>query len=120
MKPTKLKRHFETKHPHYVNKDENFFKGHANAFEAQKEYFQQHITVPQKALRALLEASYLIGKTMKPHISESLILPAAKVVSIMPGEKYSNDLKSIPLSRDTASHVLQHSQKISNCNCWIN
>jgi hypothetical protein len=48
MKPTKLKRHFETKHPQYVNKDENFFKSHASAFEAKIEYFQQHTTVLRK------------------------------------------------------------------------
>ncbi|XP_023214867.1 multiple PDZ domain protein-like [Centruroides sculpturatus] len=45
------------------------------------------------------------GKTMKPHtIGESLILPAAtKMTSIMHGDNYGNELKTIPLSRDTVS-----------------
>lgn len=67
-----LQMHLETTHPQHVNKDENFFKGHANASEAQKEYFQQCIMVPQKAPKASLEASYLTGKTIKPIISVNL------------------------------------------------
>ncbi|XP_067143100.1 zinc finger BED domain-containing protein 5-like [Centruroides vittatus] len=79
MKPAKLKRHLETKHKELQNK--------------------------HKALRASKEVSYLIGKTMKPHtIGESLIFPAAtKMTSIMHGNKYGDELKTIPLSRDTVS-----------------
>ena len=64
---------------------------------------RQFSSVPIKALAALLEASYLIAKTKKPHsIGESLVLPAAiKIVSIMHGESYVNEFKMIPLSRDT-------------------
>ncbi|GFU39207.1 protein FAM200A [Trichonephila clavipes] len=42
---------------------------------------------------------------MKPHtIGESLIHPAAtKMTSIMHGDKYGNELKTIPLSRYTVS-----------------
>ncbi|GFW51290.1 protein FAM200A [Trichonephila clavipes] len=42
---------------------------------------------------------------MKPHtIGESLILPAAtKMASIMHGDEYGNELKTIPLSRETVS-----------------
>lgn len=105
MKPAKLKRHLETKHPELVDKSESYFKRHANCIQSQKTFMEKHTTVPQKALRASLEVSYLIGRNMKPHtIGESLVLPAAiKIISIMHGEKYSNDLKSIPLSRDTVS-----------------
>ncbi|GFW09352.1 protein FAM200A [Trichonephila clavipes] len=61
--------------------------------------------MPQKELRASLEVSYLIEKTMKPNtIGESLTLPAAtKMTSIMHGDKYGNELKAITLSRDTVS-----------------
>ncbi|GFV56352.1 uncharacterized protein TNCV_4674701 [Trichonephila clavipes] len=56
----------------------------------------------EKALRASLEVSYLIGKTMKPNtIGESLILPeATKMTSNMHGDKYGNELKTIPFSRE--------------------
>jgi hypothetical protein len=35
----KLQRHFESKHPQFINKDKNCFKRHANAFEAHKRIF---------------------------------------------------------------------------------
>lgn len=61
-------------------------------------------SVSTKALAASLKVSYLIAKTKKPHSGESLVLPAfIKIVSIMHGESYANELKTIPLLRDTVS-----------------
>lgn len=105
MKPVKMKRHLESTHPELVNKEKSYFERRASNMQRQKIWMMKHTTVPQKALNASLEVSYLIGKNMKPHtIGESLVLPAAiKMVSIMHGEKYTNDIKSIPLSKDTVS-----------------
>lgn len=37
-----------------------------------------HTRIPEKALRASLEVSYVLGKKLKPHaIRQSLILPSA-------------------------------------------
>jgi hypothetical protein len=69
----------------------------------------------------LLEASFLIGKTMKPHnISEFFALRAAiEMVSIMHGKIYGYFLKSIPLTRDSFS-VYRNSLKMSNHSWCIN
>ncbi|GFV12361.1 zinc finger MYM-type protein 6 [Trichonephila clavipes] len=105
MKPAKLKRHLETKHKELQNKLANFFQRRAEYLKIQSANLKKFTTIPQKALRASLEVSYLIGKTMKPHtIRESLILPAAtKMTSLTHGDKYRNELKTVPLSRDTVS-----------------
>ncbi|XP_008178224.1 protein FAM200B-like [Acyrthosiphon pisum] len=110
MKPSKLKRHLEMKHPQYSNKDEQFFKRYENALKVQKKVFNTFSTVSQKALVAPFEVSYLIAKTKKPHsIGESLVLPAAiKIVTAMHGEAYANDLKSIPLSDNTVSRRISN------------
>ncbi|VVC37243.1 Hypothetical protein CINCED_3A022204 [Cinara cedri] len=87
MKPSKLKRHLETKHPQYSNKDEQFIKRHENSLKFQKKQKQK-----------------------KPHlIGESLVLPAAiKIVTAMHGEAYTNDLKSILLSNNTVSRRISN------------
>lgn len=110
MKPSKLKRHLVTKHPQFQHKDENFFKRYENSLEVQKNVLRNFTSVSKKALAASLEALYLIAKTKKPHsIGESLILPASiKIVSIMHGESYANELKTIPLSRDTVSRRIEN------------
>ncbi|GFU62376.1 zinc finger MYM-type protein 6 [Trichonephila clavipes] len=50
---------------------------------------------------------------MKPHtIGEFLILPVAtKMTSIMHGVKYGNELKAIPLSRDTMSRQISETSR---------
>ncbi|GFU93215.1 zinc finger MYM-type protein 6 [Trichonephila clavipes] len=105
MELAKLKRHLDTKHKELQNKHADFFQRRAENLKIQSANLKKFTTIPQKALRASLEASYIIGATMKPHtIGESLILPAAaKITSIMHGDKYGNELKTIPLSRDTVS-----------------
>ncbi|GFU69835.1 zinc finger MYM-type protein 6 [Trichonephila clavipes] len=105
MKPDKLKRHLEAKHKELKNKHADFFQRRAENLKIQSANLKKFTTIPQNALRASLEVSYLIGKTMKSNtIGESLILPAAtKMTSIMHGDKYGNELKTIPLSRDTVS-----------------
>ncbi|GFY17205.1 reverse transcriptase domain-containing protein [Trichonephila clavipes] len=93
------------------------FQRRAENLKIQSANLKKFKTIPQKALRASLEVSYLIGKTMKPHtIGESLIYPAAtKMTSIMHGDKYGNELKTIPLSRDIGSRrISEMSQNIES------
>ena len=80
MKPSKLKRHLETRHPEILSKDPSFFKRMGNGLKRSRldttgVYSQQSI--------ACIEASYVvslrIAKQHKPHtIGEDLILPCAK------------------------------------------
>ncbi|GFV87112.1 protein FAM200B [Trichonephila clavipes] len=116
MKPAKLKRHLETKHKELQNKHANFFQRRAENPKIQSANLKKFTTIPQKALRASLEASYLIGKTMIPHtIGESLILPAAtKIISIMHGDKYEYEIKTIPLSRDVSRRISEMSRNIES------
>jgi tetrahydromethanopterin S-methyltransferase subunit F len=53
--------------------------------------------------------SYIIAKNKKPHtIGETLLLPAAmKMCEIMHGENYGEDLKTIPLSNNTAMRRIE-------------
>ncbi|GFT29332.1 protein FAM200B [Trichonephila clavipes] len=88
MKPAKLQRHLETKHKELLNKHAAFFQRQAENLKIQSANLKKFTTIPQKALQASLEVSYLIGKTMKPHtIGESLIHPTAtKMTSIIHGD----------------------------------
>ena len=104
MKPSKLKRHLETRHPELLSKDPSFFKRMGNGLKRSRldttgVYSQQSI--------ACIEASYVvslrIAKQHKPHtIGEDLILHCAKdIVRIVFGNEFANKLSSIPLSNNT-------------------
>lgn len=84
------------KHPQHVNKEIEFFKRQANQLNSQVSLLDKQVTVLTKALRASLEASYLIPKNMKPHtIGESLMCET------MHGKEVAGSLISIPLLRAT-------------------
>ena len=59
--------------------------------------------VNEKYLLVPYKVSYSIAKNKKPFIiGEDLLLPAAtKVVEILHGSKYGNDIQKIPLLNDT-------------------
>ncbi|GFW97747.1 protein FAM200B [Trichonephila clavipes] len=65
MKPVKLKRHLETKHKELQNKHADFFQRRAENLKIQSANLKKFTTIPQKALRASLEVSYLIGKKIE-------------------------------------------------------
>ena len=104
MKPNKLKRHLETRHPELLSKDPSFFKRMENGLKRSRldttgVYSQQSI--------ACIEASYVVSlrivKQHKPHTNgEDVILPCAKdMVRIVFGNEFANKLSSIPLSNNT-------------------
>ncbi|GFX08183.1 hypothetical protein TNCV_4783971 [Trichonephila clavipes] len=66
MKPAKLKRHLENKRKELKNKHADFFQRRAENLKIQSVNLKK-FTIPKKALRASLEVSYLIGKTLKPN-----------------------------------------------------
>lgn len=93
LKPSKLKRHVETKHPEFENKTVDFFKSS----------FKKVLSVPEKALLASYKVAYRIGKCKKSHtIGEDLVLRAAiDIVETMFGESFANQLRQIPLADNT-------------------
>ena len=105
LKPVKMKRHLETRHPDHAQKPIQFFQRKETALLGQKSVINGQATVPTKALAASYEVAHLVAKSLKPHtIAESLLLPAAiAMASAMHGEKIANALKTIPLSNDTMS-----------------
>ncbi|KAM5223135.1 zinc finger BED domain-containing protein 5-like isoform 2-T2 [Hipposideros larvatus] len=104
MKPNKLKRHFDSKHPSFADKDTNYFRSKADGLKKPRldtggKYHKQNV--------AAVEASYLvelrIARAMKPHtIAEDLLLPAAKdIVQVMIGDEFVTKLSAISLSNNT-------------------
>jgi hypothetical protein len=102
MKAVILKRHMTTKHAacFYMPIERKL-----KSLCRQKVLIEHHTTVPKKVLRASYEALYLIAKAKKLHtIGESLIMHVAiKITDILPGKKYADELKFVPLSNVTVS-----------------
>ncbi|XP_064416286.1 zinc finger BED domain-containing protein 5-like [Latimeria chalumnae] len=105
MRPCKLRRHLETKHPTLVSKSVEFFRGKLNELTGQKKVVEVYSTVNMKATEASYLVSLRIAKAGKPHnIGEKLLLPAAKdMCTVMIGEKAASQLDMVPLSNDTVS-----------------
>ena len=82
MKPCKLKKHLQSKHPEHANKDPGFFERKRSDLKRQRldstGVFKQELAA---AVEASYSVSYLIAQKKKPHnIGEELILPAAKIL----------------------------------------
>lgn len=103
MKPSKLVRHLNTKHPNEKNKPVEFFERKLKALEHQKTAIGQMSNLNEKALLASYRVAFRVAKAGKPHsIAENLILPAAlDIAEIMFGKQEVEKLKSIPLSDNT-------------------
>ena len=104
MKPNKLRRHLESKHPNFINKDLSFFKNKSE--QLKKAHLDSHGSYKRKGKAALM-ASYIvslrIAKAKKPHvIGEELILPCTKdIVHHMLGDKAAESLDCLSLSNNT-------------------
>jgi hypothetical protein len=105
MKPSKMKRHLETKHSALKNKPVEFFQRKLLSLRSQQVNIKSHTDVSKNAIKASYEVALRIAKVGKPHtIAEELILPAAiDMVSNMINPQEADKLKKIPLSNDTVS-----------------
>lgn len=103
MKPSKLVRHLNTKHPNEKHKPVEFFERKLKALERQKTAIGQMSNLNEKALLASYRVAFRVAKAGKSHtIAENLILPAAlDIAEIMFGKQEVEKLKSIPLSDNT-------------------
>lgn len=105
MKPSKMKRHLETKHSALKDKPVEFFQRKLDNLKSQQVNIKHLCDVSKNALTASYEVALKIAKKGKPHtIAEELILPAAiDMVKTMISPQESEKLKKIPLSNDTIS-----------------
>lgn len=104
MKPSKLKRHLDTKHSEHNTKDVAFFRRHEAGLKRQRldatgSIQQQSTAVVQASYEAALE----IAKNKKPHtIGETLIKPSMlKMVSLVLGEASAAKMRQVSLSDNT-------------------
>jgi hypothetical protein len=117
MKPSKLKRHFETKHPNDINKPLEYFISKKTEYIQQKNCINKTITTADNALRASNMVSLHIAKNKKaPTIGENLIIPAViQICRVMFGEEYSKKVQSIPLSNTTVRRRIDEmSENVEN------
>ncbi len=103
MLPSKLKRHFTTKHPFLQGKDSNYFKRMTEQQSKQGKSFRDKLTISEKAQIASIEVSEMIAQKMKSHtLAESIILPACRImVKRMLGNEAEQAISKIPLSNNT-------------------
>nr|ABF20543.1 transposase [Aedes aegypti] len=115
MRPNKLIRHLETKHPEFKDKTLDFFTAKVKALNCSRDTIQAYTKVSDKAMVASYHLSLKIAKSGKAHtIGENLILPALKeTVSIMFGPKFAQEIESIPLSNNTVA------RRIEDLSGWV-
>lgn len=105
LKPSKLKRHLETKHFNLKGKSLNYFQCLKIDLHKNKQAIKRYSCVSQSALKASFLVSYRIVKCLKPYtVGEELILPSAiDMCTEILGEKVANQLKVVPLSDTTVA-----------------
>jgi len=105
MVPSKLNRHFITRHHHLSGKNLEYFKRLLTSQKKQATTFKKTIKISDKAQEASFYVAELVAKEMKAHtIAESLILPACQaIVKTMFGDEAEKEIKKIPLSNSTIS-----------------
>ncbi len=104
MKPSNLKHHLQTVHPHYAEKDPDFFRHHKSSLGKQKlgatGAFQQQTS---SVVEASYEVAPEIAKQKQPHtIGETLIKPCTlKMVKLVLGDASERKIQQTSLSNDT-------------------
>lgn len=109
MKPSLLKRHFNTKHSTLQNKSKDYFVRKLTGMKNTKNTMSSFVGSSQKATEASFLVSLRIAKCGKAHtIGEELVLPAAKdIVTCILGETSAKKLDTVPLSNDTVRRRIE-------------
>ncbi|XP_061598835.1 uncharacterized protein LOC133461871 isoform X3 [Cololabis saira] len=108
LKPSKLQRHLESKHPTLVGKPVEFFKRKEDGLQMEKKSIS--IVSLTGNSKCTLKASYLVARRVAQSkkaftIAKELVLPSAvDMCHEMIGEAAAKRLLTIPLSNDTVSH----------------
>ena len=105
MVPSKLNRHFLSKHSHLKGKNPAFFERMLREQKQTGMKFHKTMTVPEKALECSFIVSQMIAKQLKSHdIGEKLIKPAClEMVQRMVGEEVAKEIEKVPLSNNTVT-----------------
>ena len=105
MPPSKLGKHFKSKHSHLQDKPTSYSKRMSEEQGKAGDSLKSLMTVSDKAQIASCQVSELIAQNMKAHtLGESLILPACqKIVSTMLGNEAAMKISKITLSNDTVN-----------------
>ena len=105
MKPSKLKRHLETKHTSLKHKPVEYFQRQLLDLRTSQKCLSNSCSKQDQVLRASYQVVHRIAKLKKPHtIAEDLILPAVMhMVREVLDQSAADKLKTIPLSNDTIS-----------------
>ncbi|KAJ4919048.1 hypothetical protein JOQ06_021802 [Pogonophryne albipinna] len=102
MVPSKLARHFSTKHPSHNSKDIEYFQRLKSQNEKQSQRMLSSLRVSDKAQETSCLVAELIAKAKKAHtIAENLILPACKEIAVMIGPDATKEIDKILLSNNT-------------------
>ncbi|XP_055734780.1 SCAN domain-containing protein 3-like [Salvelinus fontinalis] len=105
MNPSKLLRHFESKHSALKDKPVEFFERRKREAEGQKQVLKANASTNVAALRASYLVASRIAKAKKPFtIGKELILPAAKDICCkLLGEAAAKKIAQVPLSATTVT-----------------
>ncbi|XP_059213683.1 SCAN domain-containing protein 3-like [Centropristis striata] len=109
MKPSKLLRHLETRHPGLKDKPLDYFERKKQEHEGQKKLLRATTSVNANALRASYLVANRIAKAKKPFtIGEELILPSAKdICRELLGEAAVTKIAQVPLSASTVTRRIE-------------
>lgn len=105
LKPSKLKRHLETKHGELVDKPIEYFQRKQRELKLSAQVLNRSTTLNDKAQLASYLVAYRVAKEKMSHtVAEKLILPASlDMVRTIFDDKSAEKLRSIPLSDNTMS-----------------
>ena len=109
MKPSKLLRHLETKHPGLKDKPAEYFERKKREQEGQKQLLKATTSANVNALKASYLVANRIAKAKKPFtIGEELILPATKdICREVLGEAAVKKVAQVPLSASTVTRRIE-------------
>ncbi|GFY59407.1 SCAN domain-containing protein 3 [Trichonephila inaurata madagascariensis] len=109
MKPSKLLRHLNAKHPGVKDKSLEYFERKKREHEGQKKFMRATTSIKENALRASYLVANRIAKAKKSFtIGEELILPATKdICRELLGETAVEKIAHVPLSADTVTRRIE-------------
>nr|CAI5868874.1 unnamed protein product [Callosobruchus analis] len=103
MKPSKLLRHLQSKHPQVESKPLDFIKRKSLEMKIQKDAFKKCFLVDKSLLKASYLVALRIAKSKKPYsVAEDLVKPCLiDVCCEVLSQSAADKMKTLPLSNDT-------------------